>query len=92
MVQDEPRTNGLAIAMPANNFPAPKVEAGFNTDYMWRNRSFHLSAKDAVEHAGQPHINGPSGTSPSDDGSEPIRRQRLVLIPPSYRDYLFLIL
>jgi hypothetical protein len=47
--QDEPRTDGLAIAIPANNFPAAKVEAGFNSDYMWRNRSFHLSAKEAVD-------------------------------------------
>jgi hypothetical protein len=47
--QDERKLDGLAVAMPASNFPGGKVEGGFNSDYMWRNRSFHLSSKQAVD-------------------------------------------
>jgi hypothetical protein len=47
--QDEKRDVGLAVAMPSSNFPGGKVDAGFNSDYMWRNRSFHLSASDSVD-------------------------------------------
>jgi hypothetical protein len=35
--------------MPSSNFPGAKVDGSFNSDYMWRNRSFHLSSSDAVD-------------------------------------------
>ena len=47
--QDERRQDGLAVAMPSSNFPQGKVGGGFNSDYMWRNRSFHLSSSDALD-------------------------------------------
>jgi hypothetical protein len=47
--QDGNRNVGLAVAMPSGNFPGSKVDGGFNSDYMWRNRSFHLSSSDSVD-------------------------------------------
>ena len=47
--QDQQRLEGLAIAMPASNFPNSKVDGSFNTDYMWRNRNFHLGATEALD-------------------------------------------
>jgi hypothetical protein len=47
--QDEKREVGLSVAMPSGNFPLGKVDGGFNSDYMWRNRSFHLSSSDSVD-------------------------------------------
>jgi hypothetical protein len=47
--QDEGRTVGLAIAMQSSNFPGGKVEGGFNSDYMWRNRNFHLGSSEALD-------------------------------------------
>jgi hypothetical protein len=46
---DQERETGLAIAMPSSNFPQGKVSGGFNSDYMWRNRSFHLGSTDSVD-------------------------------------------
>ena len=46
---DDAHSEGLAVAMPSSNFPHAKVGGGFNSDYMWRNRSFHLSSHDAVD-------------------------------------------
>ncbi len=46
---DQTRSVGLAIAMPSSNFPNSKVGAGFNSDYMWRNHSFHLSSAEALD-------------------------------------------
>jgi hypothetical protein len=46
---DNTHFEGLAVAMPSSNFPGVKVGGGFNSDYMWRNRSFHLSSHDAVD-------------------------------------------
>ncbi len=46
---DEARQVGLAIAMPSSNFPNSKVGAGFNSDYMWRNNSFHLSSAESLD-------------------------------------------
>lgn len=46
---DQERQTGLAIAMPSSNFPHAKVSGGFNSDYMWRNRSFHLGSSDSVD-------------------------------------------
>ena len=46
---DETRTTGLAVAMPAANFPDRKVGGIFNADYMWRNRNFHLSAGEPLD-------------------------------------------
>jgi hypothetical protein len=46
---NDTHTEGLAVAMPSSNFPNAKVGGGFNSDYMWRNRSFHLSSHDAVD-------------------------------------------
>lgn len=47
--QDNNRQVGMAVAMPSSNFPGSKVGGGFNSDYMWRNRSFHLSSRAAVD-------------------------------------------
>jgi hypothetical protein len=47
--QDKSRQVGLAVAMPSSNFPGNKVGGGFNSDYMWRNRSFHLSSSDSLD-------------------------------------------
>ena len=49
---DATQKEGLAVAMPSGNFPGAKVGGGFNSDYMWRNRSFHLSSHDAVDGIG----------------------------------------
>ena len=46
---DEQRQTGLAVAMPSSNFPRGKVSGGFNSDYMWRNRNFHLTSSDSVD-------------------------------------------
>jgi hypothetical protein len=46
---DKSRQVGLAIAMPSSNFPNGKVGAGFNSDYMWRNNSFHLSSSESLD-------------------------------------------
>ncbi len=47
--QDQKRMEGLAIAMPSSNFPKSKVDGTFNTDYMWRNRNFHLGATETLD-------------------------------------------
>lgn len=47
--QDQSQQVGLAVAMPSSNFPDQNVGGGFNSDYMWRNRSFHLSSSDSVD-------------------------------------------
>ena len=47
--QDDQRLEGLAVAMPSSNFPNGKVSGGFNADYMWRGRSFHLGASEALD-------------------------------------------
>lgn len=47
--QNSDRLEGLAVAMPASNFPGKRIGGGFNSDYMWRNRSFHLSSGAAVD-------------------------------------------
>ncbi len=46
---DNSRQDGLAVAMPSSNFPNEKVGGGFNSDYMWRNRSFHLSSVSTLD-------------------------------------------
>ncbi len=46
---NERRVEGLAVAIPSSSFPKSKVSGGFNSDYMWRNRSFHLSASDSLD-------------------------------------------
>ncbi len=47
--QNESRTVGLAVAMPSSNFPGGKVSGGFNSDYQWRNRNFHLGAHGTLD-------------------------------------------
>jgi len=47
--QDDVRTVGLAVAMPSANFPGGKISGGFNSDYMWRNRNFHLGASESLD-------------------------------------------
>lgn len=47
--QDQARETGLAIAMPSSNFPGGKVNGGFNSDYQWRNRNFHLEAQESLD-------------------------------------------
>jgi hypothetical protein len=46
---DTTRQEGLAIAMPSSNFPQSEIGGGFNSDYMWRNHSFHLSASESLD-------------------------------------------
>jgi len=46
---DKTRQAGLAIAMPSSNFPNNKVGGGFNSDYMWRNHSFHLTSVEPLD-------------------------------------------
>jgi hypothetical protein len=46
---DESRTTGLAVAMPGSNFPKRKIDGVFNSDYMWRNRNFHLTAQEPLD-------------------------------------------
>ena len=36
-------------AMPGANFPGNKVGGGFNSDYMWRNRNFHLVSHESLD-------------------------------------------
>lgn len=47
--QDKEREVGLAVAMPSSNFPNNKVSGGFNSDYMWRNRNFHLGSQEPLD-------------------------------------------
>ncbi len=47
--RDEARSEGLAVAMPSSNFPGRKVNGGFNSDYIWRNRNFHLEAQEPLD-------------------------------------------
>ena len=47
--RDEQKVVGLAVAMPARNFPDKKISGGFNSDFMWRNRSFHLGSDEALD-------------------------------------------
>jgi hypothetical protein len=49
LYSDKTRQEGLAIAMPSSNFPNNKIGAGFNSDYMWRNHSFHLSSSESLD-------------------------------------------
>jgi len=46
---DSTRQEGLAISMPSSNFPNGKVDGGFNSDYMWRNHSFHLGSSESLD-------------------------------------------
>jgi hypothetical protein len=47
--RDASRTVGMAVAMPSSNFPSGKVSGGFNSDYIWRNRNFHLGAREPLD-------------------------------------------
>jgi hypothetical protein len=47
--KDPSRAVGIAVAMPASNFPGGKISGGFNSDFMWRNRNFHLGAHEALD-------------------------------------------
>jgi hypothetical protein len=46
---DESRQHGLAVAMPSSNFKTGSVGGGFNSDFMWRNRSFNQSGSASVD-------------------------------------------
>lgn len=46
---DDSREEGLAVAMPTSNFPNAPSDGGFNSDYMWRNRNFHLGSHEALD-------------------------------------------
>jgi hypothetical protein len=35
--------------MPSSNFADGKVDDTFNSDYMWRNRNFHLNASESLD-------------------------------------------
>lgn len=50
------RQDGLAIAMPSSNFPNKEVGGGFNSDYMWRNHSFHLSGRESLDGIASKHF------------------------------------
>jgi hypothetical protein len=47
--RDVTQTVGLAVAMPSSNFPGGKVSGSFNSDYQWRNRNFHLGAREPLD-------------------------------------------
>ena len=47
--RDSEREAGLAVAMPSTNFPNNKVSGGFNSDYLWRNRNFHLGSTEPLD-------------------------------------------
>lgn len=47
--KDKGREVGLAVAMPSSNFPNNKVSGGFNSDYTWRNRNFHLESRESLD-------------------------------------------
>jgi hypothetical protein len=47
--RDPEREVGLAVAMPSSNFPNNKISVGFNSDYVWRNRNFHLGSTEALD-------------------------------------------
>ncbi|MGO8734926.1 MAG: hypothetical protein ACLQVM_19280 [Terriglobia bacterium] len=47
--RDPEREVGLAVAMPSSNFPNNKISGGFNSDYVWRNRNFHLGSTEALD-------------------------------------------
>ena len=46
---DQKRESGLAVSMPSSNFKGLKISGGFNSDYMWRNRNFHLQSDEALD-------------------------------------------
>jgi len=46
---DGSRERGLAVAMPSSNFSNGHVGGGFNSDFMWRNRNFHLSGSASLD-------------------------------------------
>jgi hypothetical protein len=47
--KDKERTAGMAVAMPSSNFPNSPVGGVFNSDYMWRNRNFHLTSRESLD-------------------------------------------
>ncbi len=47
--RDEARTVGMAVAMPSSNFPGSKLSPVFTSDYINRNRNFHLGAEEALD-------------------------------------------
>jgi len=47
--RDPDREEGLAVAMPSSNFPNNKISGGFNSDYLWRNRNFHLGSTESLD-------------------------------------------
>lgn len=46
---DASRQKGLAVAMPGSNFTSGHIGGGFNSDFMWRNRNFHLNGSASVD-------------------------------------------
>ena len=46
---DQSRQRGLAVAMPSHNLSSGRVGGGFNSDFMWRNRNFHLSGRALLD-------------------------------------------
>ena len=54
--RDQQRTTGLAVAMPSSNFPKSQVGGSFNSDYMWRNRNFHLTSSEALDGIAQKYL------------------------------------
>jgi hypothetical protein len=46
---DQGRNVGLAVAMPSSNFKDNKLSGLFISDYMWRNRSFHLQSEEGLD-------------------------------------------
>ena len=47
--KDDARTTGLAVAMPSANFPGGQVRGIFAVEPMWRDRSFHLASREALD-------------------------------------------
>ena len=46
---DQGRNVGLAVAMPGSNFKDNKLSGLFISDYIWRNRSFHLESQEGLD-------------------------------------------
>jgi hypothetical protein len=54
--RDQKRTTGLAVAMSSSNFHKSQVGGSFNSDYMWRNRNFHLTSSEALDGVARKYV------------------------------------
>lgn len=47
--QDDQKLDGLAEAMPSSDFPHIPSAGEFNSDYMWKDRSFHVMVTEPLD-------------------------------------------